>query len=258
MAVNRHLMAFYENADQALGAVVPVDGDDGDDLVRVENSTEVRPIVGLNPTLFGAYIAAADIELARITSATLRTQNPYPYITPLSGVISPGTPPAFADLRRNPITLAPNETWELEVENDLAGVAQDIVGLLWFGDIPSPVQAQWQTVRMTPEGTAGIAGDWVLDEPTFVDKLREGTYEIGGIHAVGANAIGIRHVQPDSKFKPGALCWDSLEDAAPPIFRYGNWGTMGTFTTERPPTFEVFSNGVAALDYLYVDIRKVN
>jgi hypothetical protein len=251
-----HLQAFYESVDQALNNITPLLTTDGERLLRTAgDNTQVDARI---PNVIMAYVGAANAEVARLRSPTLDARA-IPYLNPLSATVEPGIPPAIVDLRESPIRLGPSEDMQLQVENDGAAGAQDVVGLLWWADAPpGPVRGEWLTVRATTTAAAMTAWDWNRRTVTLDNALKPGRYELGGVTAIGTTLIAGRVVPNDSVFQPGFLCFDAVTDAHASMFRYGRMGSYGTFRHDRALDLEFFPGAADnESQEIFLDVRRI-
>lgn len=257
MPVATHLTAWYESVDQTLAPITPVAATGGE-TVHTVSGDDLKPHPQL-ANIVAAYVGSASIERARFSSASLQASGALPYLAPLSGSEEPGVPTVFHDLRMAPIAISADENLQLQVENDGAASAEDVVGLVWMGAAPSQAQGAWRTIRATTTASAMTAHQWNTRAVSLDDDLPAGTYEIGGVTAIGTSLIAGRTVQKDSIYKPGFLCYDTIQDANAMTFRHGKFGTYGTFKHDQPLDIEFFPDAADnESQEIYLDIRKVS
>lgn len=248
-----HLAAFVENVDQTLDNITPLPDDvlatNGDDLIIGDRYT----------TIFGVWAGSTSAERARIVAASLRAKV-LPDIQPINAGPEPTYPdPKFHDLRECPIVVEPSERLNFQVENDGAGAAEDIFGLLFLGSgAPSKASGKWMPVRATTAASAMTANVWNLRSITLAQSLPPGTYELGGVRATSTSLVAVRAVFPGQVERPGALGADGDADQTLEVFRRGNLGVWGTFKHDQLPQFQFLVDAADnEAQQLILDIRKV-
>lgn len=254
-----HLAGWLENQDSA-GAFAayaaladPMLFIQGDNI-RVP--TEVPNIIWLCGAADGVVIPRW-----RLTSPTLIARG-RPEVKPLNvqnaAAVVPDSPVAIMDLRKNPLTLSPDELLFAELNNNPAA-AQDQWLLACFADAsPTPIEgAEIRTVRAASV-TAAVANVWTNVPIEFDDALQPGTYGIVGLRPQSATMIASRVVfRTDPGHRPGAIGGATAQSQTAEMFRNGNLGLWGTFPFQQIPTLDVLCQAADAAQEFMVDLIEI-
>lgn len=239
-----HLVAAHESVDQALGNITWLNESEGEQLMLIDSgdNDNLRPRQGF-VRIVGAYVGAPTAEVARFNSPHLRRVTTGRYLTPLSTTVEPGSPPAWVDLRSTPIEVKENEPLNLQVENDGAGAAETVVGLVWFSDGgTNPVAPSAKSFWTRATGSTTVTADqWSGVATTLDNDLEEGTYKLLGVVGIGATMVGWRVRRIADNHRPGGLAMDAVSDLIghQQPWANGGLGVLETFEHDEPPTIEV-------------------
>ncbi len=169
------------------------------------------------------------------------------------GNVIPDAVPFVHDLRSTPIVLSPGETLLGTIHSDTTAAARQWV-LVWLADAPpTPFTGKVYTLRATG-ATALIAGAWTNGAIVFDDAIPAGRWNVVGFRARSANLVAARLVFPGQAWRPGVLGATLQQGATPPMFRYGGFGSLGTFDLDTIPTVDYLSNVADAAEVVYLDI----
>jgi hypothetical protein len=244
------LSAFY-NAAQAQNTndvVCPVLIDDS---IPTSNN---RLFPSEDRKLLAAYVAGADLTIARLDSATLLL-NGRPVINPVdSGAIGGNLTPYIWYGERG-LVIPKQEQLGLLLSR--AGAAPAItMGLIFHGAMTPAPPGPVKTVRATSAITL-VAGQWVLGNIVLDTQLSVGNYAIVGMSATGANLIAARLVIPGYPERPGIIASQAVAEYQLASWRNGNPGLLGVFQNYNIPQIQVLGVGAGAAQELFLDIIKV-
>lgn len=249
--------AFAEDIDAA-GANVNITAvpdahltTNGDDLTVPElaNIAWAAGGIGLTPLL------------CRLESPTLRDLNRLA-INPLNGLndgdVEPSDPIAIYAIPQNPRRLSATELLQCTINSNTAAAAYQwcIVGLA-DGPLLPVVRAELITVEAT-SATTVTARAWSNTQLTFSDRLDPGRYEVLGLRAIGATMIVARYVFKPGRWRPGCIATDSMSTNDAPLFRNGQLGVWGTFSSTEPPDVEVLCDAADTSQRYFLDLVKVS
>ena len=252
------MVAFGEDIDlaAALAAITAVPDQHvfyvGDDI-RIP---ALNNVVGLAA---GAPVVGAEVTEARLTAPSLRARG-YLHVHPISGGADaqpePGPAGLVMDMRRTPCPLVVGESINAEFLSD-STVAQFHWLLVWLADGPIiPVEGNIQTIRLD-SATAAVAQAWTTVPLVPQVDLESGSYEIVGMRGQGATMIAARLILTESPWRPGVVGNDVITDEGAPIFRYGKFGSFGSFRHDTPPQAEVLCDAADAAQNIWLDVIKV-
>ena len=266
-----HLAAAYESVDQTLDNVKWNELADGEDFFTTTNSGDgLRTKGGFN-RLIAAYAGSASMEVARFRQVPgLERPVLGRYIHPVSGTAEPGSPPAWMDLRGNPIDVSPDEDLNYQVKNDSAGSGEDVYGLAWFtdGQGAAITPAAGDVVVRYTGATAGVKGNWVNVAITLDNALEAGEYLCYGAQCIDTEVVAWRFPQAEpiggsgnaGRWKPGGLGADAVADLigleSQPWWN-GQLGGLVRFEHDDPPTIQVLANGTGNSQEGFLRLRKV-
>ena len=252
----KHTAAWWENVDPAgaynlLNAVADTQITWALTNIQIPSLNQIVLLAG------GADNTAAPIM--RLVAPSLRTRSLF-QIAPLNAqaaaAIEPDTPPKILDLRTTPLVMVPGENAQVELNsNPVAAQSQWLIA--WFADGPvAPVGGSIFTVRAVG-ATALVAGAWTNCPLVFDENLPRGRYQIVGMKAISATGIAARLVVPDSRWRPGVLACDVVEDEDWPGFRYGAFGAFGEFEDTDALTADFLANAADAAEIVYLDLIQL-
>lgn len=238
-----HLGGFAETQDAA-GALVGVAAlqDDrlftqGDNL-RVPRQLPRVPLVaagvGTGSTVGGRLRSPSIDEFTLLRIRPFNGGN--------DGDVEPDSPPAYLDLRMNPLPLVADEQLRAELDSDTTSAQLQWV-LVWFADGPlAPVSGQ-RTFTVRGVDTSALTVDiWSTAQLTLDEELPAGTYQIVGARFQSTGAIAGRIVNREGQlWRPGTLGCDDDQDLDAPWQRYGGMGIWAEFPFEQTPDVEVLA-----------------
>lgn len=206
-----------------------------------DNNDLLRPTHGYNK-IFGVFagIDATVQPRARITATSFRDRyKRTAYEIPiLSSTAEPGSPPAFNDLRFNPIEVLHDDSVGVETLNNPAAAADQFV-VAFVGDQVTPVDPKALTngfwIRGATTAAALTANTWGNRAITLDERLTPGRYGVYGAHVLSTSLICARLFDPHQLWRPPILGRDARTDIPHPSFAMpGGWGRLCSFDTENP------------------------
>lgn len=255
-----HVAAFFESVDQTLDnvaalqdGIIPVQGDD---LIVPDGMGFIAAV----------RVGSATAEFARLSTPSLR-QLPsvaLPDLQPV-GALEPESPPAgFHEFWSQPLPINPaapgkGERLNLLAENDGAGAAEPVYGIVFLSSGPvQPAPGPWTPVRATTAAAAVTADTWTARNITLAQTLPKGVYAVGGMRVQSTSLIAARLVFPGQSYRPGVLGCDADADIQPGIFRRGGLGELGRFTNDSPPQVELLCDAADnEVQEIVLDIKRV-
>lgn len=247
-----HLAAYYQSVDPAaslkLIAAVP-------DQAIFTSGNDVRVPSTVNNLIGEAALTAATGPIyAEVQSPSLRDLANQD-VWPMASAAIFSTPDGFQWHGSNPRSLVSNESVNFAI-NATGGVAAANYGLLWFADgSPKPTGGKMFSVRATSSSVLA-AGAWVNSPLVFNTTLPAGTFQIVGVHAVGANLVAARLVFIGSGFRPGVPANPTNVTNLFPQFRDGHVGVFGEFDVNQPPTVDCLGVTDTTQGYMFDLIMK--
>ena len=163
-----------------------------------------------------------------------------------------GADTVLHDRRSNPLSLDVSEKLNACTVHTLDGWC-----FVWLADKAiDPVRGEIHTVRCTTGHTT--AGDaWQNVALTLSQTLPAGRYQIVGMRAVGTNLLAARLVLIGDSWRPGVPAGASVNSNEPEQFMHGNFGVMGEFEFDQPPSVDLIGTGVTAAEEIYLDLIQV-
>jgi hypothetical protein len=92
---------------------------------------------------------------------------------------------------------------------------------------------------------------------TLEQDLPSGVYAVVGLDAVGATTQALRLRFPGATIAPGCLVQQAAGQFFLGTFRYGAFGSFGSFDFNQPPTVEAIGAAGAQAITVFMDIIKV-
>lgn len=253
-----HTAAFYESVDQTLDNVAALNDQvmftSGDDLVVPDG----------RGALLALRVGSASAERARLVTASLRAAV-LPDLQPV-GLLEPESPPAgLHKFLEAPLEIAGpgggsrGDRLNLQVENDGAGAAEAVYGIVFLSDGPAkPDPRGWFPVRAVTAAAAVTADAWTNRGITLAQSLPRGVYELGGMRVSSTSLIAARCVFPGQSDRPGCLGCDADADINDPMFRRGGLGVWGRFAYDQPPSIDLLCDAADnEAQQIVLDIRRV-
>lgn len=197
-----------------------------------------------------------DADHAKIVTPSLR-QITTPYIRPVEGNLTPGSRPAVADYRNNPLRLRQLEEIIMQVFQNGAGAAIGAVVAGVSDSTLSPAPAgDTYNLRGTAT-TAAVANTWTTLAMTWVDVLPMGTYLVIGGEHISATGKAFRLIFEEQSDRPGGVSMSDTENFTHQMFRNGGLGVWGRFNANRMPTIQVLCNTTDNAHEVYLDIIRI-
>jgi hypothetical protein len=251
-----HTAAWWEDVDPA-GLYNLLNAVPDTQITWALTNIQVPPLSHIVALAGGAENTAAPIM--RLLAPSLRTRSLF-QIAPLNAQaaahVEPDTPPKVVDLRKTPLAMVVGENAQVELNSNPAAV-QCQWCVAWFADGPiNPIEGSIFTVRAVG-ATALVAGAWTNCPLVFDENLPRGRYQIAGMKAISAECIAARLVVPDSRWRPGVLGCDVVEDDDWPGFRYGRFGSFGEFEDTDALTADFLSSAADAAEIVYLDLIQL-
>lgn len=252
------LHAFYEKIDAA-GALVnaaaltdPIITTSGDNLTVPSLNQIIALIAG---------VASGGDGYGRLASPSLLRRTRY-YVAPVNGNADADAelddPPAFLDLRENPLPLVTSEDAQFLVESDTTTTeAQWLLMCLSDGQIEQVPQGGIFTLRATNTSTL-TADAWSNQALTLQENLPAGRYAIVGARIVGADMVAARFVfRGGSGWRPGAPAVVDDDSLDIPMFRNGGMGDWGQFEHNELPSVDFLAHSATSDHDVYLDLVQV-
>jgi hypothetical protein len=205
--------------------------------------------------LLGVYGMGTGLTRMQLTTPSLQALVPFD-VTPIDAAADPSSPlPVLID-PKNPLALVVNEP--IQILETGTGTS-NVYGIVVLGDGPqTPVTGAIQHVRGTI-ATTGTAGGWYNGAITLTNQLAEGTYNLVGCRVEGVHVVAARFVFPgqNNSVRPGLICaggvgkFDALN-----LFRNGNMGVWGTFSSRVLPTVDTLTDGTGETATIILDVIK--
>lgn len=203
--------------------------------------------------LVGGYGRGAHMTRAQLFTPSLNRLYPLE-LAPVDASATPQQPNRFTDLRYSPFQLMENEPLQaLAID---ATAAEQADAFAWLADGPvSPMQSgEIITARAT--GTTTLtAKAWTTVPITFTSTLPSGTYEVVGLRAESTGLVAARLIIPGATWRPGVIGSTADSDIGlPEAFRFGNFGSFGTFKNTVPPQIECYSLSADTAETFHLDL----
>lgn len=240
------LIAYSESQDEA-GAELNVQAVP-DQEVRTDGDTIIVPETFNNIIGVLACIGSTGTR-CKLVSPSLRRMNPYE-VAPVELALFSSGREYYGMHPQNPIPLAVNESLEALITADPAAAEQQSVVVFTAPGSVSPVQGTMMPIRFSTTATL-VAGSWAFSSIDFIDDLPVGNYNVVGASLTCATAVAFRFVPVGGAYRPGAPCYQALNNPQAPIFRRGGLGSWFTFNTTQPPSIEILSSAAAAAATYY-------
>lgn len=246
-----HLAAYYINAI-INGALVQVDA--VPDPAITVNGNDIRIPKDIANLLGVAGVSASTVpEYVQLQSPSLRQLGSQD-----SGPIASGTTfgadNQWDDMSMNPRALAAAESLSAYIKATDT-LTKDNHALVFLGDGPvKPASGKIFTIRAGASAALAL-GKWVNTALTFDVVLPSGTYQIVGARIDGTGLIAGRFVFVGGGYRPGVLA--NVDDTTNrfPAFRHGNFGVLGQFDTDYPPTMDMYGS-VGTGQAVFLDLIK--
>lgn len=233
-----HLAALHESVDQAIAPITWV----SDALLSRVDSNDSIIVTSELQRIGAVRLGSASIERARIVNPDLDAKTNMPYELAPLGAEEPETPLVIQDWFDQPLGIPSAQSrLTIEVENDAAGGAEDVYGMVWFvrGNAQR-VSGDIRTIRAVTTASAMTANVWNERALTFDQNLTGKNYQVVGGRLVSAtDPIMWRMSFPGQVMRPGAPAYDAVGDLDYHRFRRGGLGVWGTFSPNVPPVVEV-------------------
>ena len=245
-----HTLAWYESIATATATdVQPVQ----DGIITIQNN-HFFPQDDMD-LLYAAPIGV-NVTRSRFITPAFR-QITTPYIRPLTAAAQAADQDKVADYTRNRLRFKGLEEIELEAYQDSGGAA-DFWGVaaVTRSSTPAPAGDIW-TMRGTNTNTV-TAQAWTTVATTWQDTLPAGSYSAIGLQYIGATAIAARLIMEGEFWRPGVVAYGDVDEQQDPIFRMGNLGEFGRFSSNRMPTLEVICNAADTSGEVYMDFVRVS
>ena len=243
-------VAFSESIDAA-GAFVRIAGVP-DQHVKVIGDSVI--ISEFNRLMGGLACIGTNAAEARFISPSLRRVNPL-YITPVIAGLVPGATYGHSVSPNLSNVLDVSESLECDINATPVG-AEQVSVVAWLSTAPID-KLKGQIITVNAEITVTlVAGRWAFSEIVFEDDLPVKDFDIVGARLVCAAGVAFRFVFVGKTNRPGAPCSAAKATLKDRIFRYGNLGLWGAFSSVQPPGVEVLGSAAAgsATYQIYIDI----
>ena len=247
-----HLAAYYESANSAaaLAQITAVT-----DQAIFTSGNDVRVPTGLAMLLGEAAMSAqTGPDSAQVQSPTLRDLAQQD-VKPIETAVTWSDVSGIQWHGDNPRQLTPAESVNLAILAT-GGAAAANYGLIWLGD--AAVKASTGAIfSIRATSTASLtAGVWEASALTFSSTLPAGSYDVVGMHAVGANLVAARLVFIGAGFRPGVPGNPTADTNLWPGFRNGRAGTFGSFDVNQPPSIEALGATDTVQKYVFDLIKS--
>ena len=247
-----HLAAYYEVANSAavltqLTAVT--------DQAIFTSGNDIRVPTGLAMLLGEAAMSAQTApDSGQVQSPTLRDLAQQD-VKPIATAVTWSDVGGIQWHGDNPRQLTAAESVNFAILAT-GGAAAANYGLIWLGD--AAVKASSGAIfSVRATSTAGLtAGAWEASALTFSSTLPAGSYDVVGMHAVGANLVAARLVFIGAGFRPGVPGNPTADTNLWPGFRNGRAGTFGSFDVNQPPSIEALGATDTVQKYVFDLIKS--
>lgn len=172
-------------------------------------------------------------------------------------IFPPGQEP-ISWFMNSPLQLVPGENLQAQVisTGTTAACLETIVVGLGNGNYGNPYAGMSiETLRYTAGATL-VAHAWTNAALTTTQTLRYGRYAIVGMKYFGATAQAARLVLPETPHRPGCIGVTGRGDSIG-MFRQGNLGVYGEFTSTNLPTVDYLANAADSAQVVYLDVVKI-
>jgi hypothetical protein len=249
-----NLVAFYGSVaqDAVLVNLPPV----SDPLVTI--SANNRVIFPMDYRIGCLQVVGEAVQRARLNSPSFRLIA-LPEIYPLKVTAEQGTNPVLMLPSWQSMSIPRNDETGIDVSHGGAG-ANDVFAALWVTGqfVPAPSGPVY-TMRATATLTL-TAGTWVGGTLAFDQVLPYGRYTVVGMQATVGDAMYARLTFPGNvQFRPGVPVVEAVGSYVnPQQFRFGAFGSFGTFDSTAQPGIEVLGHTAGAEAGVYLlDLIKV-
>lgn len=156
----------------------------------------------------------------------------------------------------DPIILTPNEKLNAYISQD-SGVSEvEVVGVFLAKDKPQ-IGHDWDYIlRLTGSATL-TAGSWTSVSLTPDVDLPAGKYLITGVIPISANGVLARIVDPNSGYRPGAICIPSEENLGEVAELFTGINTGVVFEPNQIPNMEFLATAGDTSQVVYWFVKKV-
>lgn len=158
----------------------------------------------------------------------------------------------------SPLQLVPGENLQcqtISTGTTAACLSTCVVGL-GNGNYVNPFMGMpIETLRYTAAQTL-TAHAWTNAALTTTQTLRYGRYAVVGMKYFGATAQAARLVLPETPHRPGCIGVTGRGDSIG-MFRQGNLGSWGEFTSTNLPTVDYLANAADTAEVVYLDVVKI-
>lgn len=254
-----HLGGFAETQD-AGGSAAFIAALVDDRLFTNGDRLRVPPALTQVP-LVAAGIASGATIGARLRSPSLdefTNMRIRPYNGGADEVPEPDSPPAYLDLRANPMQLVADEQLRAETDSDPTAGELEWV-LLWFADGPlAPVGGQRMFTVRGIDTSALTVDIWSDAQLTLDEELPAGRYQILGARFQSTGCIAGRIINREGQqWRPGALGCDDDQDLDGPGQRFGGWGVWAEFPFEQLPNVEILTESADQDLEVFLDLVRI-
>ncbi len=229
----RHLAAFYSNATIAaptLLAAVP------DTQIFSQGTIQRVPPAMPNLCMAAAFYDDTSFLSAQVQTPSLRVLANYD-VSPINATLPAPNTNSYDDRYDAPLELEGNESLTVELDA-AAGGNKDGYLIVEYCDAPvKAVTEKSFTVKATGAATLS-AGTFVNTAIALNSTLPDGTYNVVGFRAEGANLIAARIAFVGLVNRPGVLGITDPFQEDNLRYRQGASGVFGSFDTNQPPTVD--------------------
>jgi len=240
------LVAFHKAAVSATLLPLAVVADphvsySGNDLV----------VPALNQIVAALCLGGAPTQ-AQLQSPSLRRLIQEDISTTILTETGAGADRALVDRRSDPLALDASEKLEAFTIHTTDGWV-----FVWLSDGPiEKVSGAIRTIKCTT-GHTTAADAWQNVALTMSQSLPAGRYQIVGMRAFGTNLLAARLVLIGESWRPGVPAGADVNMPEVSQFRNGNFGAMGEFEFDQPPSVDLIGNGVTAAEEIYLDLIQI-
>jgi hypothetical protein len=249
-----NLVAFSSSIaqDAALANITPVT----DPLVTI--SANNRVIFPEDYQLLGAHLMLDSATRFRLNTPSMRVIA-LPELYPIDVTAAVGANPPLVFPGDSAIRIPRNDEAGFDVSRGGAGAATGYAAM-WVSPrrVPAP-SGPIYTMRCTASLTL-TTSSWVGATLTFDQILPFGRYSVVGMHVTCNDGVYARLTFPgQTQYRPGVPVVESTgEYINPPAFRYGAFGSFGSFDQTAQPGIEILGDTAGAeTPVVLLDLVKV-
>ncbi len=205
------------------------------------------------PNLIGYHFMGASFTQGRIQSPTL-AKRLFIDVEPADLADEPSSPPAVHFFPTSEIPLKADDSIRALMAEDGAGATR-VTALLFLSEGPlGSMRGPWYSARFT--GTTTLtANQWTNGQIASAQQLPPGDYVVGGLRAQAAGLRAARIYFPGPQgVRPGASGTDADSDLDFELFRRGNLGPWGRFSSRVLPTVDYLSASADTAETLHLDL----